>query len=414
MKTEKVSYRRSTCRGCDSSKVDKIMELGNMPLAGGFLTQEQISDELKIPLNLYFCSDCGLLQILEIIQPQILFEQYCYVSSVIKSLSQHFKEYSVFLKENYLPQNQETLLVEFGANDGVLLQYLQAEKIRAIGIEPSVNVSRIAQQRGFEVYNRYFNRETAYFLNQKAGKADVVTGSNVFAHIDDIHEIIKAAKELLKPDGVMIVEVHYLGDLIKIFQYDTIYHEHLCYYSVTALKNIFRLHGFKIIDVKHLPMHGGAIRVVCANENSTKHQLTDTVQHFIDAEKNITLKNLYQFAQKAQKHRIELKEFLEKLKQKGANIVGYGAAGRGTILLNYADIGNNLIDYIVDVSPLRAGKLMPGKHIPIYSPDKARKNPPDYFFVIAWNYVHSIMQQEKQLVAKGVKFIVPFPEIHVI
>jgi hypothetical protein len=216
----------------------------------------------------------------------------------------------------------------------------------------------------------------------------------------------------MKPDGVFIVEVHYLKDLIEKNQYDTTYHEHLCYYSVTSLNNIFKKSGMRLIDVDHLEMHGGGIRVT-AVKKSSKRPVCSSVQEFIENEKFINLDALMKFGEVCKKHKEELIELLNSIKSKGAHIVGYGAPGRGTILLNYSQIGKNYLDYIVDVSPLRAGKFMPGVHIPIYGLEKARETPPDYFFVLAWNYYDSIREQEKELIKKGVKFIIPLPEIRI-
>ena len=411
-----IISHRNNCRGCFSKNLKCFLDLGTMPLAGGFLKKNQIVNEVKIPLKVYFCKNCGLVQILDVVDPTVLFKNYFYISSVIKSLSDHFKEYSQFLKRNYLKKNGSQLL-EFGSNDGVLLQYFMNNKnIKTLGIDPSVNVSKIARKKGLNVIVDYFSQKSALKINQKYGLMDVVTGSNVFAHVDDIHEIINAAKILLKENGVFIVEVHYLLDLRKKFQYDTIYHEHLCYYSVYALKNIFELEDLKIVDVQRLSMHGGGIRVI-ATKKSSRLKVSENVKKIINNElKNGLNKftSFKKFASKIVSHKEKLQKLLLKIKKQKKTIVGYGASGRGTTLLNYCNIDTKILDYIVDLSPLRAGMLMPGVHIPIFHPEKSRKNPPDYFLVLAWNYFDSILQQEKKLKSKGVKFIIPFPKIKVI
>lgn len=407
-----IVTQRNNCRGCNGRNVFKFIDLGDMPLAGGFLSPENVKYEKKIPLRAYYCNDCGLVQVLDVIDPDTLFKKYFYVSSVIRSLSEHFEEYSRFLKTNYLNHTGSKIL-EFGCNDGVLLQYLQDDNITVYGIDPSENVSKIAKEKGYNVFTDYFNQKTADSINKKLGHFDVVTGSNVFAHVDDIHEIIKAVKIVLKDNGVFIIEVHYLKDLLEKFQYDTIYHEHLCYYSVTSLNNIFSLEDMKIIDVRHIDMHGGAIRVISAMKGSSR-KVQQAVYDFIDKENDINLEELTRFGNAITKHKTELINLLEKIKKGGKTIVGYGAPGRGTILLNYCKIGNNYLDYIVDVSPLRSEKLMPGVHVPIYKPEKSRENPPDYFLLLAWNYEESILDQEKELLKRGVKFIIPFPKIRIV
>lgn len=401
---------RKKCRGCFSKKVVVFLDLGKVPLAGGFISNEGIKKERKFSLKVYFCKECGLVQILDVVDPSVLFKNYFYVSSVIKSLSEHFEEYAKFLNKKYLKAPNSKLL-EFGCNDGVLLQYLK--KTKSYGIDPSNNVSKIAKKKGLNVWTGFFDQKSAKKILNKIGKVDVVTGSNVFAHVDDIHEIIKASKIILKSEGVFIIEVHYLKDLLDKFQYDTIYHEHLCYYSVTALKKIFSIEDMKIIDVIHLKMHGGGLRVIVANKNSNLKKKKSVVR-FLEDERDIDLDRLRGFSEYCKKHKKQLVSLLSKIKKRNKSIVGYGAPGRGTILLNYCDIGNNFLDYVVDVSPLRAGKLMPGVHVPIYSPEKARKIPPDYFLVLAWNYEEYILKNEEKLKKKRVKFIIPFPKIKIL
>jgi len=401
---------RNTCRGCGSLNLVPILDLGDVPLAGGFLTEKDIPRERKFPLKIYYCRDCGLVQVLDVIDPSKLFKEYFYVSSVIKSLSEHFQRYSDYLLEKYL-NKKDSKILEFGCNDGVLLQYFKdCKNVRAFGVDPSENVTKIAKDKGLEVYTSYFNKDISRKLKKNIGKVDVVTGSNVFAHVDDIQEIIDAAKIILKNDGVFIVEVHYLKDLIEKNQYDTTYHEHLCYYSVTALHNIFKKSKMKLIDIDHLEMHGGGIRVTAVKESSIR-PVCSSVQDFIENEKSINMDSLIKFGESCKKHKKDLLKLMSSLKSEGARIVGYGAPGRGTILLNYCGIDEKYLDYIVDISPLRAGKLMPGVHIPIYGLEKARDNPPDYFFVLAWNYYESIRSQEEDLIKKGVKFILPLPQI---
>lgn len=404
-----ISHRKN-CRGCFSKKITKFLDLGSMPLAGGFLKKNEIKKEKKFPLRVYYCEECGLVQILDIIDPAILFKNYFYLSSVIKSLSEHFRNYAKFLKSDYL-KDPSAKLLEFGCNDGVLLQYLKDRD--AFGVDPSHNVSKIAKAKKLRVWTNYFNQKSAKKIMDEIGKVDVVTGSNVFAHVDDIHEIIKAAKIILNPKGVFIIEVHYLKDLLDKFQYDTIYHEHLCYYSVSALKDIFAKVNMKIIDVVHLDMHGGGIRVVAVDKLSRRRE-KKSVSEFLKREKNVNLARLKMFGKYCHQHKERLTSLLNEIKRKKNKIVGYGAPGRGTILLNYCKIGKKFLDYIVDVSPLRSGMLMPGVHIPIVFPQVARKNPPDYFLVLAWNYARSILEQEKKLRKKGVKLIIPFPKIRII
>lgn len=407
--------RRYICRWCSSPKLVKFLDLGDMPLAGGFVRPEQFQNEQKIPLEVYICENCKLAQICHIVDPVVLFKNYFYISSVIKSLAEHFLEYSQFLRSKYL--SKWSKLIEMGCNDGVLLQYFKDNSdIFSIWIDPSENVAKLAQDKWLRVINDFFSPTSAKKINTEYGKFDVLTGSNMFAHIDDIISIINAAKIILKNDWVFIFEVHYLLDLIKEFQYDTIYHEHLTYYSIISIKYIFELQDMKVIEVQHLNMHGGWIRVVTAL-NGSSHIIEDSVEEFIKEEVKYGLDSLDIYMglwDKVTAHKKALSQTLISLKQNGKTITWYGAPGRGTILLNYCEINKDIIDYIVDVSPLRKGMYTPWVHIPIVDPTEARNNPPDYFLVLAWNYIDSILLQESWLIEKGTKFIVPFPTIKII
>ena len=379
-------HKRDSCRGCFGKDLHVFLDLGDVPLAGGYLSEDQLDKNQKFPLKVSYCNSCGLVQIQDFIDPSVLFGKYLYSSSVIKSLSEHFYEYANFLKNNFL-NKQHAKLVEFGCNDGVLLQYFKDEKnIEAYGVDPSPNISKLASDKGFHIYNDYFNSVTSRKIFNDIGEVDVVTGSNVFAHVDDIHEIIRASKSLLKCNGIFVVEVHYLGTLLDQFQYDTIYHEHLCYYSVTALRNIFALHNLKIVDVKALSMHGGSIRVISTQMESWR-EINLSVDEFIRREENITLELLNNFQVKVDSHREELSKLLKRCKSSGKRLVGYGASGRGTMLLNHCGIDKSILDYVVDISPLRIGLYIPNVNLSIMSPLVARENKPDMFLLLAWNYL---------------------------
>lgn len=405
---------RSTCRACGSTDLALVLDLGTVPLAGGFLDESDIPREVKLPLALHFCRSCTLAQVLDVVDPDVLFKRYFYSSSAVKSLSEHFREYADFLKKKYLTGSDARLL-EFGSNDGVFLQYLAGDsRVRAVGIDPSENVSAMAREKGLTVITGYFTRASAAEIREKYGEMDVVTGSNVFAHVDDVHEILKAARAILKPEGVFIVEIHCLKDLIELFQYDTVYHEHLSYFSIESLRRLLAAEGFKIVEVVHFPMHGGAMRVIAAPTESARKS-DGSAERLLEAERSFVQESaLKEFGVKAAEHRNALRALLDRIKAEGKSVVGYGAPGRGTILLNYCGIDGKYLDYIVDASPLRAGKLMPGVHVPIYPPEKSRAAPPDYFLLLAWSYAAFILEQERELREKGVKFIVPFPQIAVL
>lgn len=408
--------KRIKCRWCNGKKLHKILDLWNMPLAWWFLKKEKIYNEQKIPLDLYFCEECKLVQILNIIDPKVLFQKYFYISSIIPDLKKHFQTYYTFLINNYLINKWDKLL-EIWCNDWVLLEnFINNDSIFTLWIEPSENVSKLAKNKWLNIINDFFNLNTAKDILNKYWSFNVLTWSNMFAHIDDIVEIIKSAKIILKKEGVFIFEVHYLLDLLKENQYDTIYHEHLTYYSVLAIKNIFIIYWMKIIDVIHLDMHGWWIRVVTCFEDS-KHNIKKSVNNFIKEEISYWLENLnnyLDFWKKVLAHKKELVNLLNKLKNNWSKIVWYGAPWRWTILLNYCGINDKILDYIVDISPLRQGMLMPWVHIPIKNPEKLDISSNDYILILAWNYSNSIIEQEKDIFKKWVKFIIPFPKIKIL
>ena len=407
--------KKNTCRWCWESNLSKILELWNMPLAWWFLKSEEISIESKIPLDLYFCNNCNLVQICDVVDPEKLFKKYFYISSVIPQLAKHFAEYYNFLKTNYLTSNSK--LLEIWCNDWVLMQnFLNDKDITVIWIDPSENVCKLANEKWINVINNFFTNNSALNLHNEFWDFDVVTWSNVFAHVDDIIDIINGAKTLIWDKWVFIFEVHYLLDLMKDFQYDTIYHEHLTYYSVIAAKKIFELQWMKIIDVIHLDMHWWWIRVVTCSKESVR-LVKDSVQSFIVNEIRLWLNiesTFNNFWEKVKAHKNNLNNLLSDIKAQWKTIVWYWAPWRWTILLNYCWIDNKILDYIVDLSPLRKWMLMPWVHVEIVDPKVARDNPPDYFLVLAWNYIDSILEQEKELINKWVKFIIPFPEIKII
>lgn len=409
-------YRHNeTCRFCGSSAVLRFLKMGNMPLAGGFLRKEDIAGEKLYPLDVYLCSECKLVQLLDVVPREVLFGEYFYMSSTTKTLTRHFKDLAKLFSDKFLDDG--SFVVEIGSNDGVLLSPLKELGIRAVGFEPSRNISKIAAEKGLDVVNDYFTCKTAAEAAKRMGKADLVSASNVFAHIEDLHDVVEGVDEILKENGIFVFEVHYLLDIIQKMQYDTIYHEHLYYHSLTALTSFFREHGMEIFDVQRIPIHEGSIRVFVKREGDKKHEKTSEVTNLIEIERKAGLDvqgTFVQFGQDVASHRTKLVSMLRKLKAEGKNIIGYGAPGRGNTLLNYCGIGKDILDYVTDESPTRQGKFIPGMHIPIVSPANIVKTKPDIALMLAWSYRKEILEKEKEFVKNGGKFIVPLPEPKII
>jgi SAM-dependent methyltransferase len=413
------SITRTTCRSCGHS-ITNVMDFGWMPLAGNFLVSGSDENvEIIEPLyqmQLSFCSNCTLLQIPNIVPKEILFgDSYHYQSSIIETLNQHFTEYAEFL-HNYLDDTDNPLVVEFGCNDGVLLSKLQKHQLRAVGVDASANVVTLARQAGNTVYEGFFNPVMAQSIVSEHGKAMVVTGSNVFAHNDDVREIIEAANILLHNNGYFIVEVHHLAELIAQRQFDFFYHEHCNYYSLRSISYLLSLHGLRVIDAVPLSMHSGSLRVIAVPSQSS-HQTNHRVANILSQEYEQDLYQLetyLKFAADIALSRKQLYDELRRRKEEKQVICGYGAAGRAVTMLNYYGIGQDLIDFMVDASPLRANHTMPGVHIPIYFPTHELLEKADTIVITAWSFANEIINKEKWLLNKGKVFILPLPNVKII
>ena len=395
---------RISCRGCESDQLDEFLDLGEMPLAGGFLRDENaIAGEKLYPLPVHVCSDCGLVQILEAIDPEVLFQDYSFSSSSIGPLVQHFQDYAHWLKKNLNPETA----VEFGCNDGVLLRPLEELGVRTCGVDVSLNISELARKKELDVIAGYFDEETAESIKTKLGTVDVVTGSNAFAHNDQPGKILQAARRLLKPAGHLCLEVMYAGDLLQKMQWDTLYHEHLTFYGLSSLSVLLNRHGFHVIAAERLPMHGGSLRVV-AGLNASEPQ-NPSVAETLDYERSVGLASpgtWTNFGKAVDRKITVVRETLDRL-SRASRIWGYGAAGKATLWVNACKM--DYLGAMVDASPLRAGKLMPGIHTPVVAPEELRQGEaPDYVFITAWNYADLIRSKEAWY--EGI-WLVPAPDL---
>lgn len=400
-----------TCRLCDSEDWEVFLSLGTMPLAGNFLNKEEIGKEESYPLDVCFCKSCTSVQVVEMIPRDTFFKDYRYLSSVAaKSVLNHFEHYAKEIKDRFVPNGG--IVFEVACNDGILLKPLQDMKVHAIGIDPAVNVVKVARDRGLDVINDYFGSSLSQKLLKKYGKANVIVGNAVFAHIDDMNDIITGVWNLLDENGIFVFEVNYLGDMIDELQYDVIYHEHTLYHSVYTLKKFLEKHNMRIFDVKHLSIRGGTIRIYSCKE-SARFEMLPQVQKILDTEKQKgyqDLKTYQEFAKRCDEHRKKILRLLSDLKKDGKKIIGYGMSGRGNTMLNYWKVSVDILDYGIDASPERYGRFVPGMHIPIYSPRSL--DGVDYILLLAWIFADDIIKKENNFVEKGGKFIIPFPDPH--
>lgn len=396
---------------CKSKGLTKVISLTPTPPANAFLTKRQLKKpELFFPLEVNFCSSCGQLQLSHIVKPELLFINYVYLSSTSPVFVAHFEEYAKDLIKRF-KLNKDSLVIDIGSNDGILLTPLKKEGVKVLGVDPAREIAKMATKNGIETLPYFMNTKVARVIVKKYGKAQVVTANNVFAHIHDLDELINAVKVLTERNGVFVIEFPYLVDFLEKNLFDTIYHEHLSYLSLRPLTVLFARHNMQIYDVKKVDSHGGSLRVFVKKKGSV-YKVKKSVSDFITKEKNLNLDKLstyIRFAKKIKENKKRLKALLSKLKSEQKKIVGYGAPAKGNTLLNYFKIGPEILDYIVDDSEYKQGLYTPGTHILIVPPNRIIEDHPDYILILAWNFANPIMKKLPWVKEYGGKFIIPVP-----
>lgn len=405
-----------SCRACGNQRLEGILSLGQKALANAYLRPEELlKPEPQFPLDLVFCPDCSLVQITETVPPEVLFGEYLYFSSFSDTAVRSAREIAERLTmTRHLHAN--SLVAEIASNDGYLLQFYKKAGIPVLGIEPAANVARVAlRERGVRTLSEFFNQELALKLREEGHRADVVHANNVLAHVPDLNGVAEGIRTLLKDEGIAVIEVPYVKSLIDHCEFDTIYHEHLCYFSVTSLDALFQRHNLMIQAVERLKTHGGSLRLFIANRE--KVSARPRVDALLEEEKawGVSTIDCYrEFARRVDALRTSLASTLVKFKEEGKSLAAYGAAAKGTMLLNYCGIGPDLIDFVADASPHKQGLLMPGVHIPIVPPQKLLEAMPDYVLLLVWNIAEEIVREQKDYIQRGGKFIIPIPEVRVI
>jgi predicted TPR repeat methyltransferase len=403
------------CRGCGSLLSKTFIDLGESPIANDLRTFEQLGElEQFFPLHTRTCDSCGLVQLPEISSRETLFpKDYNYYSSYSKSWLAHSQKYAIKMKEK-LGLTDEDLVVEVASNDGYLLQYFQKVGIPVLGIEPAAEVAAAAkEERNIPTLVEFFGEETANRLVEQNVRPRLMIANNVLAHVPDIHDFVAGFTRLLEDDGIITFEFPHLLNLILLNQFDTIYHEHFSYLSVTSLVPIFAKHGLRIFDVEELDTHGGSLRIFVCKTNSFWKE-DSSVEDCIYAEgihdpRSSNIASKLQIS--SQQVRVDLCNELERIKESGKTVAAYGAAAKGNTLLNFAGVKSGDIEYVVDRNPHKQGKYLPGSHIPVVSEDYLQKNPPDVLLILPWNLAVELSQQLEYLKKRGVKFLRAIPSL---
>jgi len=401
---------QASCRSCGRAGLTGVLDLGMMPLSDGLLTENQLADpEDKFPLELAYCPACALVQILETVPPEKLFcEDYPYYSSFSDALLEHSRKNVLSLIDR-CKLGSTSLVVELASNDGYLLRHYVEKGIPCLGIDPAEGPAAAAEQAGVPTMCTFFTVDLARQLADKGRRADVIHANNVLAHVPDTNGFLEGISILLKEEGVAVIEVPYVKDLIDHCEFDTIYHEHLCYFSVTALDRLFRRNGLFLNDIERLSIHGGSLRLY-AGRNET---VRESVRALLAEERTLAVDRFEyykDFGGRVQNIGRDLRELLGKLKAQGKTIVAYGAAAKGAILVNYIQAGPDVIEYVVDRNVHKQGKFMPGVHIPVCDPSRLLQDMPDHVLILPWNFKDEILSQQAAFRERGGKFVIPIPE----
>ena len=409
-------HRRADCRLCGSTRVSQVLSLEPTPPANAFVPAAMLEQPQQcFPLDIFFCQDCSHVQMLDVVDPCELFENYVYVSGTSPVFVKHFENYAADIRASFAPPAR-SLVVDIGSNDGTLLGFFGAAGHRVLGIDPARDIARIATEAGIETLCGFFTRDLADTIRAGYGPAAVVTANNVFAHVDDLGDVARGVRDLLAPEGVFVFEVSYLVDVFENTLFDTIYHEHLAYHSVKPLIGFLARNGLELIEAFRVGSHGGSLRAVAQLQGGPR-PVGGSVGAALAEEARLGLdkaETFHAFAHHIDALKAELAILLKRLKADGRRFAGFGAPAKATTLMYHFGLGADVIDYIVDDSPLKQGLYTPGLHIPVVSSSAIAERAPDYLLILAWNFAPSIIARHTTFRQGGGHFILPLPRVEVV
>jgi SAM-dependent methyltransferase len=403
------------CRICKGSRLTQFLDLGDQPHCNKFLKAEELSQpEMFYPLDLYFCSDCALVQMIHVVSPEAMFKDHPYVSGTTTTLGTHFRTVAEELIDAFRVRSG-ALIVDIGSNDGTFLKQFSSFGVRTVGVEPATRIANLATTSGIDTINEFFSSRIAADIRNKYGPAKIINAAGVFFHVDDLDDFVLGVQHLLDDDGIFVVQAIYLVDMIERNSFDNVYHEHLCHYSIKPLDILFERFDMEIVDVRRVPIHGGSIVAQVAGKG--RFARTASVDRLKSEEREKGLHEVgrfREFAAKAQQIRADLMSVLLNVKSKSKRIAAYGAPAKGNTLLNYCKIGPDILEYAVEKNTLKCGLFTPGMHVPVITEREASLNPPDYYLLLPWNFADELLAKEEPFRSRGGKFIVPIPEPRVV
>jgi 2-polyprenyl-3-methyl-5-hydroxy-6-metoxy-1,4-benzoquinol methylase len=402
------------CRFCQTSLQHSFADLKTSPLSNSYLEPGQLNQkETYYPLHAYVCSNCFLVQLQEFETPQEIFSDYAYFSSYSESWLQHAEAYTEMMLARFALHAQSQV-IEIASNDGYLLQFFHQRGIPVLGIEPAANVAQAAIEKGIPTRVQFFGCDTVRQSEPRIPQADLLVANNVLAHVPDLNDFVSALTLALKPNGVITIEVPHLLALIQGKQFDTIYHEHFSYFSLTTLQAVFKAHQFEIFDVDRLITHGGSLRLYVQHKSTGTQTLSHTIKEILEEEARaglLDMKTYTSFYQQIMQVKLDLLQFFIDAKKQNKRIVAYGAPAKGNTLLNYCGIGTDFIDFTVDRNPHKQGRFLPGSRIPIYAPERIKEEKPDYLLILPWNLTPEIRAQNAYIQEWGGVFVTPLPTV---